>query len=158
VPARPPAAEAHAAPEPRPRTAPLFAEPYYESDVAPTQPTVQAPGDALVPEESAEPMLPSEPLRAEETVFEDTTSPAATPLASSTLAELYYRQGLGERAIEVYRQLLVEEPANEKARGRLAQIESEAAPRPEDPRDARRKALERTILGLEALQAALRGR
>jgi tetratricopeptide (TPR) repeat protein len=87
----------------------------------------------------------------------------AAPLSSSTLAELYLRQGLQEQAVEVYRQVLAEDPGNARARARLAEI---AAPAPAvrtpdpvlDPRAARRRSLERTIAGLEALLAALRRR
>jgi len=49
--------------------------------------------------------------------------------------------------------VLGEEPGNERARARLAEIES--APRPDDARSARRAALERTITGLEALLVVL---
>jgi hypothetical protein len=79
-------------------------------------------------------------------------SPAATPFSSSTLAELYLRQGLVDRAVEVYKQLLVEEPGNERARSRLAELERTAPP---DSRSARRRQLERMIAGLEALLAAV---
>ena len=155
--------------------APVFAEPFYESDVAPTLPTAQAPEFGRV-DEPAQPTLPPGAMAAEETVFEPeppepapapaavveapapepSTAEAATPLSSSTLAELYLRQGLPERAIEVYRQLLSEEPGNERARARLVDIQSSVtAP---DPRAARRRALERTIAGLESLLAALQRR
>jgi tetratricopeptide (TPR) repeat protein len=154
----------------RPPAAPLFAEPFYESDVAPTLPTAQVPSAPAVEEEPPPPALapepptavsPPEPLAAEETVFEEETGPeeaTTPPLASSTLAELYYRQGLADRAIDVYRQLLAEEPGNEKVRERLAQIESGGQASVLDPREARRRALERTIAGLEALLAAVRRR
>ena len=62
----------------------------------------------------------------------------ATPFSSSTLAELYFRQGLVDRAVEVYRQVLDEEPGNERARSRLAELESASARprhgRPDGPR------------------------
>jgi tetratricopeptide (TPR) repeat protein len=152
--------------------APMFAEPFYESDAAPTLPTVQTPDFGKV-DEPAQPTLPPGAVAAEETVFEPelpepppaaveapapavSSADAATPLSSSTLAELYLRQGLPERAIEVYRQLLSEEPGNARARARLVDIESSVtAP---DPRAARRRAFERTIAGLESLLAALQRR
>lgn len=91
---------------------------------------------------------------------------AQPPLSSATLAELYFQQGLLERAVEVFRQVLDEEPGNDAVRERLAQIEkvvSEAAtdlPVPPsgeaDVRAARRRALERTIERLEALLAVVR--
>ena len=77
------------------------------------------------------------------------------PFSSSTLAELYLRQGLVDRAVEVYRQVLAGEPGNERARSRLAELESA---KPVDPRAARRLALEQTIAGLETLLGALRAR
>jgi tetratricopeptide (TPR) repeat protein len=84
----------------------------------------------------------------------------STPFSSSTLAELYYQQGLVDRAVDVYRQLLQEEPSNERARLRLVELESAGAPAPEpaapvDERTRRRRALERTIAGLEALLASV---
>jgi hypothetical protein len=65
-----------------------------------------------------------------------------------------------DRAVDVYRQLLQQEPSNERARLRLVELEApgasapEAAPAP-DERTARRRALERTIAGLETLLAAV---
>lgn len=90
-------------------------------------------------------------------------------LTSPTLAELYFTQGFTDKAIEVYRQLLEREPGNERARARLAELEAierhlraeearyagVAAP-PADPREARRRAIERTIARLEGLLSAIR--
>jgi hypothetical protein len=113
-------------------------------------------------------------VAAEETVFEaeapsragqgavearapqEVTSPTGTPFSSSTLAELYLRQGLVERAVEVYRRVVAEEPGNARARSRLAELEG--PPSPSGARAARRAALERTIARLEALLAAVRRR
>jgi tetratricopeptide (TPR) repeat protein len=78
----------------------------------------------------------------------------ATPFSSSTLAELYLKQGLVDRAVEVYRQMLAEEPGNERARSRLAEIETR--PSSANGRAARRQQLERMIAGLEALLAVVR--
>lgn len=155
----------------------MSAEPFYESDVAPTLPTAHSPGFDLADEPSAS-TLPSGAVAAEETVFEaesvpepveglppapppvsspdDAATGATTPFSSSTLAELYFRQGLVDRAVEVYRQVLDEEPGNERARSRLAEIET--TPPPADARAARRAALERTIAGLEALLLVLQRR
>ena len=77
------------------------------------------------------------------------------PLSSSTLGELYLKQGLVARAVEVFRQVVAEDPTNEKVRARLAEIE--AVPPGADARTAKRQAIERTIAGLEALLAALKG-
>jgi hypothetical protein len=81
---------------------------------------------------------------------------STTPFSSSTLAELYFQQGLVDRAVDVYRQLLEQEPDNQKARSRLSELER-AAPAT-DERAARRRALERTIAGLETLLGAVRRR
>jgi tetratricopeptide (TPR) repeat protein len=99
-------------------------------------------------------------------------SPGAPPsqeIISSTLAELYFSQGVTEKAIEVYRQVLLREPGNDRARARLAELErleehltseEKAAPAPpassDDPRQRRRLAVERTIARLEAMLGALR--
>jgi tetratricopeptide (TPR) repeat protein len=155
----------------------MSAEPSYESDVAPTLPTAHSPGFGL-PDEAEAPTLPPGAVAAEETVFEAEAAPepveasrpapppastpedaatgAAAPFSSSTLAELYFRQGLVDRALEVYRQVLDEEPGNERARSRLAELEK-ALP-PAGARAARRAALERTIAGLEALLVVLQRR
>jgi len=49
-------------------------------------------------------------------------------LQTSTLADLYMRQGLVDRAIEVYRAMLRVDPGNQRARQRLTEIESGGAP------------------------------
>jgi tetratricopeptide (TPR) repeat protein len=170
-----PAATATTLPASPPR---MSAEPLYESDAAPTLPTAPSPEFGLA-DETAAPALPSGVVAAEETVFEAEGPPepvvvprglpppasapedaatggAATPFSSSTLAELYFKQGLVDRAVEVYRQVLDEEPGNERARSRLAELES--APPPLEARAARRVALERTIAGLEALLVVLQRR
>lgn len=85
--------------------------------------------------------------------------PRHAPLSSATLAELYFEQGLLERAVEVYRKVLAEEPGNDTAQRRLAEIEEalgeSRVARPGlddgDDRTVRRRALERTIGRLEAL-------
>ena len=87
----------------------------------------------------------------------DPTNVATTPFSSSTLAELYLKQGLVDRAVEVYRQLVEQEPDNERARRRLGELEAAAAPVGQD-RTARRHALERMIAALTTLLAAVRRR
>jgi hypothetical protein len=87
---------------------------------------------------------------------------AQGPLASTTLAELYSSQGLTEKAIEVYREVLEREPENAQAKERLIELEGAGASPgsdavPPDPRLARRRAVERTIRRLEGLLAALGG-
>ncbi|HXY39663.1 MAG TPA: tetratricopeptide repeat protein, partial [Vicinamibacteria bacterium] len=46
------------------------------------------------------------------------------PFSSSTLAELYLRQGLSAQALEVYRRVVAREPGNARARQRVAEIEA----------------------------------
>jgi hypothetical protein len=162
----------------------LAAEPFYESDVAPTQPKAE-PSPFFVPEDPPAPTLPGPVAPVEEAVLAKAPSPAepaaqplptpaetgaiadavgdepppephqgAAAVPTPTLAELYLKQGLLEQAIDVYRQVVAAEPANERARGRLVDLVASAtAP---DSRAARRRALERTIAGLEALLAAVR--
>jgi tetratricopeptide (TPR) repeat protein len=160
---------------------PLSAEPFYESDVAPTMPTARS-HDFDTQDVTGAPTVPPGAVTVEETVFEaevEEPPPALTPgepaapvaaaaaapepsaesvapLSSSTLAELYFRQGLVGRAVEVYRQVVGEEPANERARARLLELES--LPPPADERASRRRTIERQILGLEALLAVVRRR
>jgi tetratricopeptide (TPR) repeat protein len=104
-------------------------------------------------------------------------APAAAPapvaavedaeLNTVTLAELYLSQGVMDKAMEVYRQVLERDPHNERARTRLSEIEAldrrisaEQALGPAeagaDPQSARRAAIERTITKLEGLLTALR--
>lgn len=84
-------------------------------------------------------------------------SPSPEPeLASPTLAELYYEQGVPEKAAEVYRRLLERDPGNDRLRGRLREIEAaagRAAPsaEPATPQEA----LGRAIVRLEELRSAL---
>jgi tetratricopeptide (TPR) repeat protein len=101
---------------------------------------------------------------------------------SATLAELYFKQGFAEKAIEVYRQLIEREPENDRLRRRLAELQhprpeipapkvrsmsdvapaptpatapAEAAPAATDPA-SRKLALERTIAKLEGMLAAIK--
>ncbi len=148
-----------------------------EPGIPPALPTAPSPRPGPA-DEAAAPTLPPRAVAAEETVFEAEVQPgpeevgrsataaangpegaatgAGTPFSSSTLAELYFRQGLVDRAVAVYRQVLDEEPENAKVRSRLAELESPR--RPSDARAARRAALERTIAGLEALLVVLQRR
>jgi DNA-binding SARP family transcriptional activator len=90
-------------------------------------------------------------------------------IASVTLAELYFNQGFGDKAVSVLRQLLQREPQNERALARLAEIDArEAKLEAEqaklaadsgpgaDPQALRRQAIERTISQLEKMLAAIR--
>ncbi len=84
---------------------------------------------------------------------------AELPFSSSTLAELYMRQGFPERALDVYRQVVSERPSDEKARTRLAEITVQVNGTGNDEElEGRRLRLKRAISGLELLlQAVQRG-
>ena len=45
------------------------------------------------------------------------------PIATATLAEIYVKQGLLDKAIEVYEGILNQNPGNESARGRIKQLQ-----------------------------------
>jgi hypothetical protein len=174
-------------------SAPLSAEPFYESDVAPTLPTAQTPEfgasrgrGAPAPGPAPAAAGPGEPIEPE--VVEEVPAPpepaevagsepqiqkgegggegGTTPFSSSTLAELYFRQGLVDRAVEIYHALVAAEPTNAKARARLSEIVASRDAVPVDgpvagvdeERAARRRALERTIARLEALLLIIRRR
>jgi len=90
-------------------------------------------------------------------------------MSTATLAELYLSQGVLDKAIDVYSQLLEREPDNQRARARLGEIKAlEGQSRPEEARagapvasaataaPSRREAIERTIARLEALLTALK--
>jgi tetratricopeptide (TPR) repeat protein len=137
--------------------APLAARPAGPADTVdggpPAPPVAPAPAPAPPPPASdlaADTLSPEVPAA---------TLPASVraALSSSTLAELYSRQGLTERAREVYLQVLAEDPGNQRARAGLRDLEA-AAPLdgPVAERAARRAALQRTIAALEAMLAAVR--
>jgi hypothetical protein len=88
-------------------------------------------------------------------------APDAAALSSSTLAELYFSQGFTDRAIEVYRDLLVREPENERARARVTELmglEAQTARSASETirGSARRGQIERTIARLEDFLAAVK--
>ena len=61
-----------------------------------------------------------------------------TPMVTRTMAELYERQGLTDRALDVYRQLLGRDPDNADLLARVARLTGVAAEAPPEPapRDA----------------------
>jgi tetratricopeptide (TPR) repeat protein len=158
--APPPAVEAPAPP----------VEPSFEYTFEPPRPAVPLPPPAPVTPPAPE--APPPAVAAPAPGGAAAARPATEELLSPTLAELYLNQGFPDKAIEVYRRLLEREPGNERARTRLGELERApaaatpapveapppaAAPRGEADaaREARRKALERTIDRLESLRAAL---
>jgi tetratricopeptide (TPR) repeat protein len=81
------------------------------------------------------------------------------PLASPTLAELYFSQGATERAIDVLKEVLRRAPGSEQVRARLAELEAlQRGLPPGDhgaPSGSRRELLERRIARLEGLLRAV---
>jgi hypothetical protein len=112
-----------------------------ESLESPGMPPLSAAGPAV--RASAAPLAP---LQDEEegALEEEENSPqsaAGANVATVTLAEIYFQQGLREQALQIYRQLLEREPGNESVRKRIQDIEAskpEAGPGPgADPRRPR---------------------
>jgi tetratricopeptide (TPR) repeat protein len=139
-------------------SAPTQAENFQDGWFAPAEPEPSEP-PATLP--AAAPSAPRPAPEVQPDSAWDVAEAAASaekpsPFSSSTLAELYYQQGLVDRAVDVYKQLVQQDPANEKARLRLVELEGGSAA-PED-RAARRRALERTIASLEQLLAAVQRR
>jgi FimV-like protein len=87
--------------------------------VAPPVP-VPVAGPVLLPLPGSVPVATAAPAPASIDGSADTGGTDA--LQTNTLAELYLRQGLVDRAIEVYRSMLQVDPANERARRRLAEL------------------------------------
>jgi len=153
-----------------------IAEPTPEADAAPTveptplvEPTPPPPPGAPTepPPPAVETGLPTSGGTSQ--AGEAGAGSPGSPLSSVTLAELYFQQGLLERAVEVYRQVLEEEPANSRARARLDEVQALVSasatdlPVPPsgssgDDREIRRQALVRTIELLEGLLAVVRRR
>jgi len=104
----------------------------------------------VVPPPAPPPPAP-EPERAPAPAAAPTAGSASGELTSPTLAELYYKQGFPDKAIEVYRQLVEREPGNDRLRRRLAELQ-DSPPMPA----SRRVALERTIAKLEGMLAAIK--
>lgn len=133
-------------PVPEPTLPPVVVGPADDTDEAPTLPAAQA----------RELETPPSAAAAAKTVE---GGEPAHPLSSSTLAELYFGQGLVDRAIEVYGRLLQEDPGNERARVRLKELQGLAAGTGGVATGAaRRRALERTIAALEKLLSVVRRR
>jgi tetratricopeptide (TPR) repeat protein len=81
---------------------------------------------APAPSKPAAPELP--PMMDEEEGYpEEEEMPAGSAganVATVTLAEIYFQQGLREQALQIYRQLLEREPENDSVRKRIEEIEA----------------------------------
>ena len=91
---------------------------------------------------------------------EELPGPEVPEIATPTLAELYVNQGQIESAVEIYRKILDRDPADERARNRLSELEGlgqepefvEAAPdefQEADVDDTEKRKTERVIAVLE---------
>lgn len=79
--------------------------------------SVAAPVPELAPMSDEEDAYPDEDESA-------AGSGAGANVATVTLAEIYFQQGLREQALQIYRQLLEREPENDSARKRIEEIEA----------------------------------
>jgi hypothetical protein len=90
------------------------------------RPSAPAPGTA--PEAAGKAVPELAPMLDEEDGYPDEeempSEAAAANVATVTLAEIYFQQGLKEQALQIYRQLLEREPENESVRKRIAEIEA----------------------------------
>ena len=59
--------------------------------------------------------------------IEDNSTDAIPHVATVTLAEIYFQQGLKEQALQIYRQLLARQPDNETVKVRVREIEASIA-------------------------------
>ncbi len=88
----------------------------------------------LAPEEpEPEPVLDVAELAPEDLPSDQL--PESEPLVTRTIAELYARQGLTERALGVYRQLLQASPGDRELRSRVEELEGVAATPALEPAD-----------------------
>ena len=99
----------------------------FDAEADTLRPQARPSAKTLAREEA--PTLPGVPPTPGETPS-STTVPgtggpgAGEPFASATLAELYFNQGSLDRAVEVYKELLKREPANDRIRARVAELEA----------------------------------
>ncbi len=78
--------------------------------------------DIFYDEPSAEAPCSSEPE------IQPPTSEHHDPLSTVTLAELYVQQGFYSKALDIYRSILTDDPANEQIRAKVTQLEAQDAP------------------------------
>ena len=101
-----------------------------ETEQPPIELEEPIPVEALEPE----PLEAAAPAVSEDTPATPTQDPEAAPtqdpepLVTETMAEVYVRQGLVDEALNVYRSLLARRPADTELLGRIAELESRAAP------------------------------
>jgi pilus assembly protein FimV len=90
-----------------------------------TQASIEAPHASASPAAASElaPMQDEEDGYPEEEEM-PSQSAAGANVATVTLAEIYFQQGLKEQALQIYRQLLEREPENDSVRKRIEEIEA----------------------------------
>lgn len=153
-------------------------EPADEFMAEPAEEPIAEP-DELMAEPASEPFVesPAEPVAApaiEEAIGEPAArppvpeaAPESEQIASLTLAELYFNQGLPEEAAVILGRVIEREPGNEKARARLREIQGRTDERPgaepgrppaasPGPREERRREIVLLLGRLEQLLAAVR--
>ena len=89
--------------------------------------TPPAPAVVVAPMASASSPAPAASATTAARPAPSPASAAKDALETNTLAELYVKQGLPDRAIDVYRSMLRVEPGNAAAKRRLAELEGAAA-------------------------------
>ena len=77
-----------------------------------------------LPEEPPASQPVSEEVGAEEEIEEKTQAVEPSPLLSSTLAELYLKQGLKEEALNIYRKLSTQSPDDLSLRRKIKELEN----------------------------------
>ncbi|MBF0430836.1 MAG: hypothetical protein HQK83_06125 [Fibrobacteria bacterium] len=94
-----------------------------EDEIEP-EPPYPSVDEESVNEAHTTPTEPAEPLNEE--IEESATEPVASSgnLATVTLAEIYFKQGLKEQSLSIYRKLLKHEPDNKDIQERIKVIEN----------------------------------
>ena len=99
-------------------------------DISPAPESLES--DEFEPEQASPGQPPSDLTEVnDDAVFADADDLPAH--VTRTMAELYVRQGLPERAIEVYEQLLERESDDDQLRARIAELRGDGPPVPAEP-------------------------
>jgi tetratricopeptide (TPR) repeat protein len=93
-----------------------------------------------------------EPARDEAAAKAPDVAPAAESFVTETMAELYVKQGLRQKAIEVYRELIRSRPDDDGPKARLAELEGEGGGET-DGRGAKRLTARTFFSGIAARRA-----
>lgn len=111
-------------------------EPEAEPELPEPEPEAELPAPAAEPG-PAEPETEAAAAQSEPEPAGSDEAPApgreGTPVYTRTMAELYARQGLKDRAVGIYEHLLEEDPDDEALQARLRELEAERGPGPSAP-------------------------